>query len=145
MQTIEIGDIPTWLATAISIIALFFAVRAAVKSQKFQQNQHYLERRIWIDQYFSSVRVWADQVCCAISEAIHIAEHPLLESERKLDVLIRLSAFIDTGRWYFPNVMPDQYGINKDPAYRGIRQDVLDAIIDAYDCLKSDNANKIEE
>ena len=150
MPEIEIGDVATWLATAVAIIS---AVAAAIsskaadrhqeeaaqhakKSAELLEKEHQLKLREWTEQYFNSVRAWAEQVCHAISEATHIIEHSELNGGHKRPVLVRLSSLIDTGRWYFPNQWKDDYGTHKEPAYRGIRQPVLDYVVEAYDLLK---------
>src|SRR3546814_5379018 len=54
------------------------------------------------------------------------------------DILARLSALLDSGRWYFPNRHAEQIGSHKPAAYRGLRQPVLDAIFAAYDCIRDE-------
>lgn len=156
MLGIEFGDVATWVAT---IVAITSAVAAAISSKAADRHQedaakhakasaellekeHALKLREWTDQYFSSVRSWAEQVCHAISEATHIIEHPELNGEHKRPILIRLSSLIDTGRWYFPNQWTDDYGTHKEPAYRGIRQPVLDYVVEAYDLLKDSRSTE---
>ena len=140
----ELGDLATWVSTALAVGLAVVAHRASKEADKCQkeaaelsakntellERQHNLELRSWTDQHFSSVREWANEVCCSISEAIHIAGST--DSERQLSIQIRLSALIDTGRWYFPNQWKDDYGTHKEPAYRGIRQPVLDCVVEAY-------------
>lgn len=150
MAEIEIGDIATWLATAVAIVSAIAAARSSKSADRYQEEaaqhtkksaellekEHQLKLREWTDQYFNSVRAWAEQVSHAISEATHIIEHPELNGEHKRPVLIKLSSLIDTGRWYFPNQWTDDYGTHKEPAYRGIRQAVLDCVVEAYDLLR---------
>lgn len=156
MPEIEIGDIATWLATAVAIISAIAAARSskaadhhqeeaalhAKKSAELLEKEHQLKLREWTDQYFNSVRTWAEQVCHAISEAMHIIEHPELNGEHKRPILVRLSSLIDTGRWYFPNQWTDDYGTHKEPAYRGIRQPVLDCVVEAYDLLRDSQSTE---
>jgi hypothetical protein len=150
MPEIEVGDLATWLATAVAIISAVVAARSskaadrhqeeaaqhAKRSAELLEKEHQLKLREWTDQYFNSVRIWAEHVCYAISEATHVIEHPELNGDLKRPILIRLSSLIDTGRWYFPNQWTDDYGTHKEPAYRGIRQPVLDCLVKAYDLLK---------
>ena len=56
--------------------------------------------------------------------------------------MVRLSSLIDTGRWYFPNQWTDDYGTHKEPAYRGMRQPVLDYVVEAYDLLKDSHSTE---
>lgn len=156
MAEIEVGDIATWLATAVAIISAIAAARSSKSADRYQEEaaqhskrsaellekEHQLKLREWTDQYFSSVRAWAEQVCYAISEATHVIEHPELNGEHKRPILIRLSSLIDTGRWYFPNQWTDDYGTHKEPAYRGIRQAVLDCVVEAYDLLRESGSTE---
>ncbi|MCC6076271.1 hypothetical protein ACFPTX_15200 [Pseudomonas sp. GCM10022188] len=150
MPSIEFGDFATWIAAVAAIASAIAAARSSKAAEKQQQEatrhaisnaeilekEHDLKLREWTDQFFSSVRMWAEEVCLAISEATHISEHSELSAEHKRPVLIKLSALVDTGRWYFPNQWVDDYGTHKEPAYRGVLQPVLDCVVAAYDALK---------
>lgn len=151
MSDIEFGDIATWMATVVAIISAIAAVKSSKLAGKQQEEAalqgkhnaellekaHNLKLREWTEQYFNSVRIWAQEVCTAISEATHIVEYSGLDEESKRVVLIKLSALIDTGRWYFPNQWTENYGRHKEPAYRGVRQPILDCVVSAYDILKN--------
>lgn len=96
-----------------------------------------LSAQAWLDQYLCNVRAWADEACECISMAIHSSH--LEENQRKetlFNALHKISALIDRGRWFFPNQWSDEYGKNKEPAYRGIRQPILDQLVEAYDLIK---------
>ena len=156
MLQVQVGDIATWVATTVAIVSAIAAARSSKSADTYQEEaaqhakknaellekEHQLKLREWTDQYFHSVRAWAEQVCHAISEATHIIEHPALSGEHKRPVLIKLSSLIDTDRWYFPNQWSDDYGTNKEPAYRGVRQAVLDCVVDAYDLLKNSDSSE---
>lgn len=149
MPNIAFGDIATWIATLVAIASAVAAAKSSKAAEKQQkeatrqaisnaeilEKEHDLKLREWTDQYFNSSRIWAEEVCSAISEAKHISEHPELNGEHKRPILIKLSALIDTGRWYFPNQWADDYGTHKEPAYRGVRQPVLDCVVAAYNAL----------
>lgn len=55
-----------------------------------------------------------------------------------------LTAKIDIGRLYFPNYAADLINLEKPPAYRGLRQSVIDHLVWAYDAF-SDYAATSEE
>lgn len=149
MPAFEYGDFATWTATAVAVASAFLSYRALKKAEKQQEQatrqaslsttltekQHQLQLREWTDQYFTSVRSWGEDMSLAISEAAHIIEHPELNSDHKRPILIKLSALIDTGRWYFPNQWVDDYGTDKEPAYRGVRQQVLNCAVAVYEIL----------
>ena len=153
----EIGDLASWVATTVSVVAMVFTIQASRRAKHEQEaaakherqaaeimaKAHGLDQLKWVDQYFYGVREWANEACCLISEAIHYCDSFDKVSERRLHVLSRLSALIDTGRWYFPNQWSDEYGVHKEPAYRGVRQGTLDYLVAAYrhvengDCERS--------
>lgn len=55
----------------------------------------------------------------------------------KHELLSRLSALIEQGRFFFPNIEPDGYGKHKPPAYRGRRNIALDFLVAAYNVHNS--------
>ncbi len=151
-----LGDIATWIAALAAIYSAFAARRSSKVADRHQENaarearraadllerRHQLELRAWTDQYFLGVRSWADQVSCAISEAMHMVACQNIDESLRRAVLVRLSHLIDTGRWHFPNQWSDDYGVHKEPAYRGVRQAVLDCVVDAYNALKVAKGNE---
>jgi len=49
---------------------------------------------------------------------------------------------IDKGRWLVPNILEDQKGVWKPPAYRGIRQPILNVLVDLFDAAKEVDWNE---
>jgi hypothetical protein len=58
-------------------------------------------------------------------------------SDRLAEIRTGLSIQVERGRWFFPNVLRYEHGKAKDPAYRGLRQPVLDSIVAAFDISDS--------
>lgn len=57
--------------------------------------------------------------------------------------LARLSALIEQGRFYFPNIdKEDGLGCNNPPAYRGYRNLALDFLVASYNLLHEDATNE---
>ena len=56
----------------------------------------------------------------------------LKNEEEKRSLLLRLSSLIEQGRFFFPNIKPDDYGAEKPPAYRGYRNIALDFLVASY-------------
>lgn len=153
MIEVQLGDMATWVSAVVALVSAIAAVKSSrsatkqqeaaaeqlKKHQEVLEKQHYLRLREWTDQHFGGVRAWAAEVCHAISEATHLASCSQDEWERKDVVLIKLSALIDTGRWYFPNHWAEDYGTHKEPAYRGVRQEILDCVVGAYDLLSKES------
>ena len=118
-----------------------YALRAEQSAR--EANNHSLRANVlsansWLDQYQANVRVWADEACDCISIAIHAVK---ADSSRQEELfftsLHRLSSLIDRGRWFFPNQWNDEYGQHKEPAYHGLRQPILDYLVDAYRIVES--------
>jgi hypothetical protein len=118
-------------ATAISLIAWRSAHRSQDRMEQLAARQDRLAHQAWTDDYFRDITNWAGQVCHAISRAIHLVG--VNDDHARREVLVELSASIDMGRWYFPNQDHDSLMIEKEPAYRGVRQPILDWIVTAYD------------
>jgi hypothetical protein len=84
---------------------------------------------------------WSDEVIGVLAETYEIlrekgvsyvaAEFPA----RRIAKRAHLSALIDRGRLFFPNVHDGKKGLDKDAAFQGYRQPALDALVDAYDLL----------
>jgi hypothetical protein len=105
--------------------------------------------------YFEDFKKWADQLVDILTEAIHlcdldpkkIVDEPFFYRRHRLQ--ITLSAMIDKGRWFFPNLEVDDHGADKELGYRGYRHELLDGLVSAYRCLKRldyenrDNNNSI--
>ena len=114
-----------------------FSQKSEAQAELFEQRktsliefQAKIQGQAWIDSYFRDLLEWSHRVADNISCAIHEIDCP--DAEEKRRVLAALSVSIDTGRWYFPNKDHDLHGIHKEPAYRGLRQPILDWLVYAY-------------
>ena len=110
-----------------------------VQAQKKLRQQYYLD----------ALRVWASASMQDISEAMHLT---LLEPKlthdpsfynRRHDLLVRLSARIDEGRWFFPNdeansapAKDHEDGDWQLSAYTGLRQRPVSALIYCYGAVR---------
>lgn len=56
-----------------------------------------------------------------------------------------LSSLIEQGRFYFPNVVQNNYGSNKPAAYRGYRNLALDFLVEFYDITNQDEHNEHDQ
>lgn len=83
----------------------------------------------------SEVVEWAHEAIDLVSEATGFARgrggaYPPEEFRRgALSLAQRLSAAADRGRLFFPNITPDQHGREKEAAFQGYRQPILDAVV----------------
>lgn len=121
------------------------AEKSAALANHHSAQANILSANTWIDQYLNNVRVWADEASECISRAMHATRlQPAEQSKELYEVMYRLSSLIDRGRWFFPNQWSDEIGLQKEPAYRGLRQSVLDHLVEAYDLVKAMDENKAE-
>ncbi|MEQ6342149.1 MAG: hypothetical protein M3A44_10970 [Gammaproteobacteria bacterium] len=67
------------------------------------------------------------------------------KDEERRSLLVRLSALIEQGRFYFPNIDPDGYGAEKPPAYRGYRNIALDFLVASYNLHHKTYTERIEK
>jgi hypothetical protein len=140
--------VENWIAVAAAAVALLGALLTGLfatlnlRRERLNQRMQHLNLT---QAYFSGLRGWADQLSDALSEAIHLAEldPPRCTSptffERRNLLRIRISSFIDRGRWYFPNLKTEEVGLHEPKAFRGYRQDVLNSLVVAYKALTSMN------
>lgn len=129
---------------AISIISASIAAFSAVISlrnyRREQLNQKIAAAK-WKKEYFVDLLKWSDEAMLQLSEALHLCD---LDPKRMGDskffdlrhsLKVRISAQIDRGRWFFPNVAVNEYGLHKQEGYRGYRHTVLDGLVLAYNEL----------
>jgi hypothetical protein len=88
-------------------------------------------------------RSWASKAIDVLSEAAYECPKDLIGlPEARADCVrrcrYRLSALIDQGRLFLPNVDAPGVGANKPPAYRGLRHRVLDPLVAAERVLGGD-------
>ncbi len=60
------------------------------------------------------------------------------------EILCRLSALIDSGRMYYPNVRNDSIGLHKDEAFRGYRRPILDDLAFSFRKIKEYKHDKVD-
>lgn len=118
-------------ALIAAIVAIFSAVCGWLLSHRWQSKAYRLsvdnERAHWN----ASVEQWACQVIDIMTKIHHnfnTLEH-MKAIEMSSDLAIRLSILVDQGRLYFPNVMRDVYGKEKQISRRGYRSAVLDPLV----------------
>ena len=92
-------------------------------------------------QYYQDVVAWHSDVIKVITQlkATNV-------ENKKNTYLAELSALIETGRFYFPNIdLHDGFGANKPLAYRGYRNVVLDFLVYEYQLFEREDSNKYVE
>lgn len=92
-------------------------------------------------QYYQDVVAWHSDVIKVITQL-----KATNEEETKRAYLAELSALIETGRFYFPNIdQHDNFGVDKPLAYRGYRNVVLDFLVFEYQLFDREDSNKFVE
>lgn|GEM_PF-286980 len=118
-------------SAAVAVIGALLSGNAARRQHRMQKEQ----LRQNIDRMSME---WGGDAIDALADAIALAElcrtHlPDAEIEtRKSSIAARISALVDKGRLFFPNIDPDAKGVDKEHAYRGSRPPILDALMYAY-------------
>lgn len=91
------------------------------------------------EKYKQEILLWYSNVIKIMVELIHLAEHgcPVIERAR---LLSELSAQIEIGRFYFPNIIDNnKVGLDKSSAYIGIRHVNLSFLIYFYETVAQDD------
>jgi hypothetical protein len=122
-----------------TILPPLVAVVAAASSLYFSQRNARIQKESLRVQRDNDILGWGNQTIDNLSRLESIAymdiEHANLASEfyaKKIEYMAVLSAAIDKGRMYFPNIQKESHGQHKDSAFRGHRRPILDALTDAH-------------
>jgi len=138
-------DIKTLVAIVSAAIALVSAAVSAffsyqsLRRARLDQVFKAIDTR---ERYFGRLQSWSDEVLGLMAHAVHLCDldpKKLPPGEffmKRHDLRVRLSAMIDKGRWFFPNVDYETHGTHKEEAFRGYRQSVLNSIMWAYRALE---------
>jgi hypothetical protein len=142
-----VDAISTWaekVALQVDLAAALIACLALVISIWVSRRQTRLEVEALRLQRDSDIAGWSNRAIGALCEAEMLLKREFRASTSKADyelkrlsIMAVLSACVDEGRLYFPNVENDSYGLHKESAYRGFRHAALDQLVGAYDLLKS--------
>lgn len=93
--------------------------------------------------YSSELLSWHYDVVKLLCKMNHSNKNSSDESYR--DDLASLSALIEQGRFFFPNIdKSDGHGNGKPAAYRGYRNLSLEFLVSSYDLLASSNPQALE-
>lgn len=132
----------TLIGTTIGIISAFAAIwaatvsrRSAKESQASAASQQRLGSHMAASDWLCDLRGWASDTIEVLAEASYRCGHADPSSVDCADQLRacqhRLSALIDSGRFYLPNQRVNEHGLHKPSAYRGFRHAALDPLIAA--------------
>ncbi|MEX0278356.1 MAG: hypothetical protein AB3N19_12620 [Ruegeria sp.] len=149
-----LGDVilAEWIAAGVAAIAAVASIAFSLKSARnaklsietdrvaneISDSALKLQQQAAHGTLISEVRDWAKECVFAISEASHLASLDPARVpegaffERRLNCLQRVSALVDIGRWYYPNILTGDYGDWKEKSFKGFRQKALDQLVYTY-------------
>ena len=118
----------------IAAVSFFFNWRLVRRQEKRQSTTLKLA-------YDSDVIGWSDDVVEVLAHADEMLKEKGLSyadadfAKQRSKARADLSALIDKGRLFFPNVTDGDHGIEKEAGYQGRRQPALDQLVQAYAVL----------
>jgi hypothetical protein len=132
-------------ATLIQVISAVVASVTALASIYFSMRTRrdgIMQQRVQVlslkGQFDSDLRKWAEEVSERMTESIFLCDLDPTKlpdeafSSRRHELCTKLSALVDRGRWFLPNVREDEHGQHKPAAYRGFRQPSLSCVVEAF-------------
>jgi hypothetical protein len=120
----------------ISLMALFAAISGLIYTYKTNTKKYELRT-----QYKSEILDWySETVKVLINLKLKSAKEMFIENE-KLTLMSTLSSQIEIGRMYFPNIERGDFGKEKEIAYQGYRNLMLDFLVFSYRILDKESLN----
>jgi hypothetical protein len=130
MQTIQ----PGWISALFAGFSLVGAAVTLVSNRTANRNSFRL-------QWTRDVVAWSSRVVDTLASAQGLCEAAGPEDVAAFPyrhiIAANLSALIDEGRFFFENKPLEGYGLEKPPAFRGVRPRMLSVLVQAHDYLKS--------
>lgn len=123
------------LAAVLSLSALLLSLWVFARQQRINRWQLRLHRE-------DHIITWSGHCLTLLAEIEErVNAHQSTQAapfayDEFVRIRSRLSALIDEGRLYFPNIQDPAKGANKDAAYQGHRQMILNTLVHVYDGLK---------
>ena len=117
------------------IVAWYLGKRAEIVAV----SQRRLDAAAFAAEWSRDLRAWASEAIDVLSEAAY--ETSDSETEEAIAAVRlrrsreRLSALVDRGRFFLPNVRTSEYGQHKPSAFRGYRHSALDPLVAAERAL----------
>ena len=129
----------------LSVVVGLITGAAGFVGGQYMERRHYnLTATAFVSDYFRDLRGWASEAIEVLSEAAYNApgRHDMhaMDASTQRRCRHRLSALVDRGRLFIPNIDHEATGTNKPLAYRGIRPPALDLLI-AGEQLLSGNSD----
>lgn len=136
------GTVIGVVSTSVGIVAAGFSIFAARRSQRIAAGQQKIAAHSVVAAWSRDLRGWAAQCIEVLAEASYTCRHSDDSGDDCASELRkcrqRLSALIDQGRFFLPNIPAVGVGANKPSAYRGWRHAALDPLVAAERVLSGD-------
>ena len=124
----------------ISIGSLLMSILVLIYSYRTNTKKYELS-----DQYRKEILEWYKNVVLVIMEIKEKIACNLLDANIRCELLSKLSAYIEYGRFYFPNCQKNnEKGEAKPLAYRGYRNMTLTLLVNIYDAVLHPNSKCVE-
>ena len=135
----------------VAIVSAIIALLGAYFSWRETRKQRKLKLETMRRELDHSSLNWGCEVIELVARAETLIMHGQshygereFESQRQT-LMSELSAMIDQGRFYFPNVEDETHGAEKEGAYQGKRPPVLDAVVYVYYELSEASYRKTQQ
>lgn len=125
------------LDVLVTIVSALVAVGSAIIARGETRAQRRLKQAEILQQVDAECLDWGRRAIAVLSSAQELAlrstgQEGVIDRDAQSILRAQLSALIDEGRLYFPNLSPDGHGIENEAAFRGLRQPILDALYYAW-------------
>lgn len=126
------------MTNTIAVISLIIAVFSVIYTVRSNTKTYELT----VD-YRNDVLRWYSEVVEKTVLLRHIVCVPQFSEAKKLETLASLSALIEIGRFFYPNVdIGDSYGKHKPVAFQGYRNIVIEFLVYFYRIAQRNDADQ---
>jgi len=130
-----------------AIASVVTVVLVARRSEAFAAAERQRAAFNAVAEWRRDVRGWSAEAIDVLSEAVYLCSSSVYVDafdKRSVTCRYRLSALIDQGRFFFPNMHGDRHGTHKPQAYRGLRHSALDPLVAAERVLSGSTVGDFE-
>lgn len=126
-----------WMTKYDWLIGILVTVGLFLVGYILETRSRRIQRLLMWNTYRDQLRAYADEVIETITVAEGLCEaNPQILGQQFWnsynEVITRLSALRDKGKFILPNFDPSHHGTHKLPAYQGFRDEALDCVTSAY-------------
>ena len=126
------------IAAISALLGWFFGTR----NERAIKKQYQLDAISFASSWYADLRAWASEaielLCEAAERCSDTQTANCQHNEALTSCLFRISALIDRGRFFLPNVHPDKYGTHRTAAFRGRRHPAIHYLVAAYQILNDE-------